>query len=246
MYFRLQESVDSFPVRMSRIKNGRRSPLPSPVETVELRSTGRVKDPSPHKRQANYAALPEALPSRVFSPPTLTLICLGFASAFFAKVIFRTPLSYVAETFSGSTVVGKVKERVKLPYCRSTRRKFSSFSSFSNLRSPCTVRVLFSMRTSMSFSSIPGTSIFRVTLCSSSYTSTGGTNALVARDWSCASGPKESRNNRFMRSCKVVNSRNGSQRVKTVMVIFLLTNISSSYGSYACLDVNLAQKKHKT
>src|SRR5713226_8544456 len=39
------------------------------------------------------------------------------------------------------------------------RRKFSSFSSFSMLRSPCTVRVLLSMRTSMSFSSMPGTKL---------------------------------------------------------------------------------------
>jgi hypothetical protein len=33
------------------------------------------------------------------------------------------------------------------------------------LRSPWTVRVLLSMRTSMSFSSMPGTSSFRVMLC---------------------------------------------------------------------------------
>ena len=40
-----------------------------------------------------YAALPGALASRVFSLPTLTLICLGLASAFFARLIFRIPLS---------------------------------------------------------------------------------------------------------------------------------------------------------
>jgi hypothetical protein len=38
-----------------------------------------------------YAALPGALASRVFSPPTLTLICLGLASAFLASLIFSTP-----------------------------------------------------------------------------------------------------------------------------------------------------------
>ena len=34
-----------------------------------------------------YAALPDALPSRTFAPPTLTLICVGLASAFLAKLI---------------------------------------------------------------------------------------------------------------------------------------------------------------
>src|SRR5580704_6399361 len=94
----------------------------------------------------DYAALPEAMASRVFSPPTLTLICVGLASAFLARLIFSTPLSQRALTCPGSTELGSVNERVKLPYCRSTRRKFSSFSSFSSfsiLRSPWTVRVLF-------------------------------------------------------------------------------------------------------
>jgi len=40
-----------------------------------------------------YAALPRTLASRVFSLPTFTLICLGLASAFLARVIFSTPLS---------------------------------------------------------------------------------------------------------------------------------------------------------
>ena len=40
-----------------------------------------------------YAALPTTMGSRVFSLLTLTLICLGFASAFLAKLIFRMPLS---------------------------------------------------------------------------------------------------------------------------------------------------------
>src|SRR5271154_4425360 len=90
-----------------------------------------------------YAALPDALASRTVAPPTLTLICVGLASAFLAKLIFSTPLSQRAFTCPGSTELGSVKERVKLPYCRSTRWKFSSFSSFSILRSPRTVRVLF-------------------------------------------------------------------------------------------------------
>src|SRR5579862_7058117 len=44
----------------------------------------------------NYAAWPAlfgCLPSSVFSPPTLTLICLGLASAFLANFIFSTPFS---------------------------------------------------------------------------------------------------------------------------------------------------------
>jgi hypothetical protein len=41
-----------------------------------------------------YAALATASGSRVFSPLTLTLICLGFASAFLAKLIFN-PLGAV-------------------------------------------------------------------------------------------------------------------------------------------------------
>ena len=38
-----------------------------------------------------YAALPGALASSTFSPPTLTLICFGLASAFLASLIFSTP-----------------------------------------------------------------------------------------------------------------------------------------------------------
>jgi hypothetical protein len=83
-----------------------------------------------------YAALADALASRVFSPPTFTLICVGLASAFLARLIFSMPLSQRALTCPGSTELGSVNERVKLPYCRSTRRKFSYFSSFSILRSP--------------------------------------------------------------------------------------------------------------
>jgi hypothetical protein len=40
-----------------------------------------------------YAALLGALASSIFSPPTLTLICLGLASAFLASLIFSTPWS---------------------------------------------------------------------------------------------------------------------------------------------------------
>jgi hypothetical protein len=38
-----------------------------------------------------YAVLPGALTSRVSARPTLTLICVGLASAFLAKPIFRVP-----------------------------------------------------------------------------------------------------------------------------------------------------------
>jgi hypothetical protein len=39
-----------------------------------------------------YAAFPDALAWRVFSPRVLTLICLGLASAFLASLISSTPL----------------------------------------------------------------------------------------------------------------------------------------------------------
>jgi len=42
---------------------------------------------------AAWLVLFGCLASSVFSPPTFTLICLGLASAFLAKVTFRTPLS---------------------------------------------------------------------------------------------------------------------------------------------------------
>src|SRR5580658_5020858 len=50
-----------------------------------------------------YATLTGALTSRVFLPPTLTLICVGLASAFLAKLIISTPLSQSALTCPGST-----------------------------------------------------------------------------------------------------------------------------------------------
>ncbi len=40
-----------------------------------------------------YFGLPTCLASRIFSPPILTLICLGFASAFLASLMFSTPLT---------------------------------------------------------------------------------------------------------------------------------------------------------
>jgi len=59
---------------------------------------GEVSCPPFLSATACYAALPGALASgalasSVFSPPTLTLICLGLASAFLASLIFSTPLS---------------------------------------------------------------------------------------------------------------------------------------------------------
>jgi hypothetical protein len=67
--------------------NGRRSPLPPPrdIKRVSLIAGG---TPALH-----YAALLGPLPSRVLAEPTLTLICFGFASAFFGKLTFNTPLS---------------------------------------------------------------------------------------------------------------------------------------------------------
>ena len=65
--------------------------LPSPVMNCRalLDRTGWT----PVLHQTSYAALPGPLPSRVLSPPTLTLICLGLASAFLVSLIFRTPFS---------------------------------------------------------------------------------------------------------------------------------------------------------
>jgi hypothetical protein len=62
-----------------------------------------------------YVALPGALASRVFSLPTVTLICLGLVSAFLARLIFSTPLSYWALTCPGSTELGSVNDRVNSP-----------------------------------------------------------------------------------------------------------------------------------
>src|SRR5580658_57837 len=100
--------------------------LPPPAgKRIELRSmTG--SETRSHTSTAAYAALLGPLASIDFSfpftPPTLILICFGLASAFLGNAIFSTPLSYEAETDSVSTVVGRVKVRVKLPYWRSTRR----------------------------------------------------------------------------------------------------------------------------
>src|SRR5437016_5311662 len=73
-------------------RNGRRCPLPPPAKSNRAALDDRVKDPLPPKF-IDYAALLGPLLSRVFSLPTLTLICLGFASAFLGRLIFSTPLS---------------------------------------------------------------------------------------------------------------------------------------------------------
>jgi hypothetical protein len=97
----------------------------------------------------------------------LNLDRFGLGSGRLASLMFNTPLALSALTRPGSAELGRLNERVKPPYCRA-RQKFSFFSFSSILRSPWTVGVLFSMRTSISFSSMPGTSIFRVSVCSSS------------------------------------------------------------------------------
>jgi hypothetical protein len=74
-----------------------------------------------------YAALPAAWVSRVFSPPTPTLICVGLAAALLARLILGTPLPQWPLTCPGPRL-GSVIERVNLPHCRSTRRKFYSSS----------------------------------------------------------------------------------------------------------------------
>src|SRR5580698_4272756 len=101
------------------LKNGRRLPPSPPI--VACRAWARPETAEggcPHVY--SYAAAPWL--SNVFSAPTLILICFGLASAFLPSLIFNTPLSYWADTPSASTVLGSVKDRVKLPYCRSTRR----------------------------------------------------------------------------------------------------------------------------
>lgn len=57
----------------------------------------------------------------------------GLREARFAIVTFSMPLSYSAFTLSVSIVLGSANERVKMPYCRSTRWKFSCFSVFVQL-----------------------------------------------------------------------------------------------------------------
>jgi hypothetical protein len=52
----------------------------------------------------------------------LDLLGLGFG--FLASLIFSTPVLWWALTCPGRRNWGSVNERVKLPYCRSTRRKF--------------------------------------------------------------------------------------------------------------------------
>ena len=69
----------------------------------------------------------------------------------------------------------------------------------------------------MSFSSIPGTSIFKVMLCSSSYTSTGGAKADVVRVFFAAFRIRLTEQPVHPVSAASTNSRNGSQRVNTVI-----------------------------
>ena len=57
---------------------------------------------------SSYAAMLGAWASTVFSPPTLTLICVGLASTLLARFIFSTPLSHWALTCPGSTELGSV------------------------------------------------------------------------------------------------------------------------------------------
>ena len=63
-------------------ENGRYTP---PVQDLQART--------PILHCSPYAALLAPLPSRARSLPTLTFICFGLASAFFASLIFNTPLS---------------------------------------------------------------------------------------------------------------------------------------------------------
>ena len=79
----------------SRIANSaisRPKEIPTGFKKVLLSQIGgRHKPPPFFWLTPAYAALAGALASRVFSPPTLTLICLGLASAFLASLIFSTP-----------------------------------------------------------------------------------------------------------------------------------------------------------
>lgn len=71
-----------------------------PAERGVTRENGRFTPPvrdsqarTPVFPLFSYAALLPPFPSRARSLPTLTFICFGFASAFFASLIFNTPLS---------------------------------------------------------------------------------------------------------------------------------------------------------
>jgi hypothetical protein len=89
---------------------------------------------------------------------TFTFTWRGLVSSRFGKVMVSTPFLYSAPIASAFSVLGSEKLRLNAPYVRSTRRKFSSDTYFSNLRSPRIVSKLFSTRTSMSFSFTSGKS----------------------------------------------------------------------------------------
>src|SRR5216683_1682786 len=94
----------------------------------------------------------------LFAALTVTFTWRGFDSSRFGRVTVSTPFLYSAPIASAFTVFGSEKLRLNAPYVRSTRRKFSSDTDFSNLRSPRIVSKLFSTRTSMSFSFTSGRS----------------------------------------------------------------------------------------
>src|ERR1700732_233966 len=70
--------------------------------------------------QVFYAALPEDMASSVFPPPTLTLICLGLASAFLASLIFSTPVVVVHAHLARVHGAGQGERAGEALYCRST------------------------------------------------------------------------------------------------------------------------------
>lgn len=73
-------------------------------------------------------------------PTSLSIwICFARALARVAMSIRSVPFSKFALILSVSAEAGRVNDREKEPYSRSTRRKFSFLSSASNLRSPLTV-----------------------------------------------------------------------------------------------------------
>ena len=151
--------------------NGRLVNPPPVIELVELRSTGRTRTSAPtwllritRPGQCSSAALAF---QRLFAAHVdFDLLGLGFG--LLGQLDLQHALFVVRGDILGVHRVGQREGAGKAAILPLDAAVVLFFLFLLELALAVTVRVLFSMRTSMSFSSIPGTSIFRVTLCSSS------------------------------------------------------------------------------